>query len=363
MSNLWITDENEELWERDKEEGGSDLDPRALGCTHKFASEEMNTIKTLVAQSLLVGTKLALSVNDEYGYQNGATYFWNLHIHIFRKNLYMSLLPQVVEMLLLISSSMETFRAENGGYLIDEKLRACYIEATALYYQQIDMPKANDLIIKASSNGTPYIRRKLCELCGKFAANASNGGGGKGGGKAADPMKFDDPFLNALATLAQVESPETPEEQRVSLIDKATAFMTDDVPKKLETLDMKNMPQEDFDQLTEMRVECWARITKLRLNADDTYGSQAAAEQCLQIVADNNMAGDDMRQLSPRVWRWISACERCFGITISNIIREEGQDKKLQDELRMASLRHFSLACHFGPKKGRKGATHHRCIH
>ena len=66
----------------------------------------MNTIKTLVAQSLLVGTKLALSVNDEYGYQNGATYFWNLHIHIFRKNLYMSLLPQVVEMLLLISSSI-----------------------------------------------------------------------------------------------------------------------------------------------------------------------------------------------------------------------------------------------------------------
>ena len=163
-------------------------------------------IKTLIAQSLLLGAKIALSVKDEYGYQNGAIYFWNLHIHIFRKNVYMSLLPEAVEMLLLISSSMETFRAENGGYLIDEKLRASYIEATVLYYQQQgDMASAIDMITKASGNGTPYIRRKLCELCGKFAAETSGGGGGKGGGKAAEPVKFDDPFLNALATLAQVE--------------------------------------------------------------------------------------------------------------------------------------------------------------
>ena len=87
-------------------------------------------------------------------------------------------MPEIVEMLLLISSSMETFKAGNGGYLIDEKLRACYIEATTLYYQQQgDMPKAMDIITKASSNGTPYIRRKLCELCGKFAAESLGGGG------------------------------------------------------------------------------------------------------------------------------------------------------------------------------------------
>jgi len=81
---------------------------------------------------------------------------------------------------------------------------------------------------------------------------------------------------------------------------------------------------------------------------DDIHGSQQSAERCLQVVADNNMSGKDIRQLSPRVWRWVSACERYFGITLSMIIKEDGQDPALQNELRLAALRHFTLATQFG---------------
>ena len=162
LSGLWISAEQEEIWEREIDEGGSDLDPRALGVRHNFATEEMNSVKALLANCLLVGIKLALLVQDEYGYQNGAIYFWNLHIHVFRRGLYNDLLPEAFEMLELVSASMETFKNNLGGYLIDEKLRACYIEASALACQQNgDSAKANDILNKATTSGTPYIRSRL----------------------------------------------------------------------------------------------------------------------------------------------------------------------------------------------------------
>lgn len=62
------------------------------------------------------------------------------------------------------------------------------------------------------------------------------------------------------------------------------------------------------------------------------------------------MSGNDIKQLSPRVWRWVSVCERYFGITLSRIIQPDGQEKELQNELRLAALRHFTLACQFGER-------------
>jgi hypothetical protein len=62
----------------------------------------------------------------------------------------------------------------------------------------------------------------------------------------------------------------------------SSAYMTDDVPKVLAAMDMAGMPQEMFDQVSELRVECWTRITRIKLQINDIYGCQLAAEQCLQ---------------------------------------------------------------------------------
>jgi len=60
--------------------------------------------------------------------------------------------------------------------------------------------------------------------------------------------------------------------------------MSDEVPKVLASTDLKSIPQEQFDQISELRVECWARITRIKLRMNDVYGSQLAAEECLKGI-------------------------------------------------------------------------------
>lgn len=62
----------------------------------------------------------------------------------------------------------------------------------------------------------------------------------------------------------------------------SSAYMSEEVPKLLASKDMKAMTQEVFDQVSELRVECWARITRMKLQMNDIHGCQLAAEQCLQ---------------------------------------------------------------------------------
>ena len=36
------------------------------------------------------------------------------------------------------------------------------------------------------------------------------------------------------------------------------------------------------------------------------------------------------QKLSPRVWRWISTCERYFAVAITRVVKPDGQDEALQ---------------------------------
>jgi hypothetical protein len=102
---------------------------------------------------------------------------------------------------------------------------------------------------------------------------------------------------------------------------------------------------------------------KFVLTLDDIHGAQHTAEKCMGLVTQGIMrefagssspskdgAEAESKSLSPRVWRWVSVCERYFGIAISKIIQPKGQDESLQNELRLASLRHFTLACHYAQR-------------
>jgi hypothetical protein len=94
------------------------------------------------------------------------------------------------------------------------------------------------------------------------------------------------------------------------------------------------------------------------LRVDDIHGAQQTAEKCMGLVTQGllrefsggGLSSDGNAALSPRVWRWVSVCERYFGIAISKIIQPKGQDDTLQNELRLASMRHFTLACNYGQR-------------
>jgi hypothetical protein len=70
-------------------------DPRALGLTSKYASEEMTRSKKLVLLCLSRAIHLSTLLGDEIGIQNAAIHFWNLHVHAFRRGLYGHCMPEV----------------------------------------------------------------------------------------------------------------------------------------------------------------------------------------------------------------------------------------------------------------------------
>jgi hypothetical protein len=47
-------------------------------------------------------------MGDEIGVQNSIVHFWNLHIHIFRKNLCSSAMPKVFEYLKMACDALQT---------------------------------------------------------------------------------------------------------------------------------------------------------------------------------------------------------------------------------------------------------------
>ena len=68
---------------------------------------------------------------------------------------------------------------------------------------------------------------------------------------------------------------------------------------------------------------------------DDVHGAQKTAERCMSLVTEAILrehaaslsadGSEELKRLSPRVWRWVSVCERYFGVAISKIIQSEGQ--------------------------------------
>jgi len=161
---------------------------------------------------------------------------------------------------------------------------------------------------------------------------------------------FGNAFLNVFSVLVQAEQPAQimPKETAVVLVNKAIELLEKDVEADLSVVDLASLSQERFSQLIEMQVEAWTRLTRLRMLFGDTIGSQYTAEKCLALVSVTNMSKADEAFLSPRVWRWISVCERFFGLAVAAIIQPTGQDLALQCDLRFVALDHFTLACDNG---------------
>jgi hypothetical protein len=290
-------------------EGEVEVDSRALG----LDTDDIVLLKTkkLVVSCLLHGLKLSLIMKDQYGIQNAIIYFWNLHIHITRKNLYDQAIPELLNFIQAAIDAVEVVTApkvpvavaakdskEPGsssgtmaipGYKpisqLDERLRiSIFSMYCALLAAKSDYAAASEAAVKACAGknlsvGEIYARKKLFEQAGLYqtasvnAASAASGtkGAKGGGGKAADGLKADAPMLSVFGLLCQGEissdgsTASVPLEQYKVTCEKVQTIMDNDVGSFISSLDISTLTQETYDQLIEMQAEIWTRVTRMKI--------------------------------------------------------------------------------------------------
>ena len=326
-------------------------------------------MKRLIILSLEKGMTLAVSAKDILGVQNAVVYLWNLHLHIFRSDLYANVMDELMELVKLSISTIDSLKAATNAdpstdllaaaTAVDDRMRLAMIESLAGYLEcKNQLHQAIEIAVKgATGPGTEYMRKRVCEMVSRLlvlqhAAGAAAAGDKKGGKPPPpiEPPKYDNPFLTLFATITHAEQPieMVPKEMSLSLTDKAASLMTAEVATYLSSINWAQLTQERYSQLIEMQTESWCRIIRMRLLFDDTVGAQFAAEKCLSLVSKEAMSREDESMLNSRVLRWMSVCERLFGMTVSSMIKPEGQEESLQYELRLISLQHLTVSCDYG---------------
>lgn len=363
-----------------------------INCFFSYVEQvgaEIQSLKRLVVQYLDRGLAQAVSVKDVYALQNGIIFFWNLHVHIFRNGLYKYAIEELPKFLVSAVAAVDGVLASLSSAAVgvhivvtgaepapfDHRLRLSLLETLASFYETkgqlteaVETANKGAILPGAAPAGKPakgapvaevaapevseYLRKKICEQSSRLSLLQSSGGaaGGKGAPKAGELPVFGNSFLNVFSIIVQAEQPAAvmPKETAVLLVNKAIELLEKDVEADLSVVDFASLSQERFSQFVEMQVEAWTRLTRLRMLFGDTIGSQYTAEKCLALVSVTNMSKADESFLSPRVWRWISVCERFFGLAVAAIIQPTGQDLALQCDLRFVALDHFTLACDNG---------------
>lgn len=350
------------------------IEPRCLGVISPFASEAMQRIKALVIKSTTEALKIALRIKDDYSIQNGIVFFWNHHLHVFRRDLVNAAMPEMLDFLKLAHTTLLTasggLRVPHKSYYvppppeIDYRLSVAICEAYSVLTASLshDISLAIDIAHKGCSKeqGGPsaYTRRRLCEHACRLAipSTAAQDIGGKAAPKATgltEPLKFDDPFLNVFGALVFAEAPAVSKEVVTGLAAKIRTLIDGDIADYIRKIDIPNLSKEQYDQLMELQACALTRLTRLYVSLGDIYGAYAAAEQCTKLIegsltSDPDAVGSGREVIVPRVWRWMSLCERYFGAAVSLLIQPDGQEVALQNELRLAALRHYTLSTQFG---------------
>lgn len=309
-------------------------------------SEETRALKRMVVLFLEKGASQAVSVKDMYAVQNGIIFFWNLHVHIFRHNLFKYALDELPKFIIsaiaasdaLIALSATTPAGASGAAeSFDHRLRQSLLETQAAFFESKGMyAEAIEAANKGAGGGAAaapakgakgaapaatepevpeYLRKKACELSSRLVLVQATSGAAAKGGKI-DPPVFGNSFLNVFSVIVQAEQPAPlmAKDTAVALVNKAIELLERDVESDLSVTDFNTLSQERFSQLIEMQVEAWTRLTRLRMLFGDTIGSQYTAEKCLNLVSVEHISKTDEAFLNPRVWRWIryTICNICM---------------------------------------------------
>lgn len=133
-------------------------------------------MKRLVILSLERGMALAVSAKDVLGVQNAVVYLWNLHLHVFRNDLYANIMDELVELVKVAISTLDSLKATAAAVAstdpalavvtsVDERMKLSLIESLASYLESKKMlPQAIECASKgATGSGTEYMRKRVCE--------------------------------------------------------------------------------------------------------------------------------------------------------------------------------------------------------
>ena len=248
-------------------------------------SDEIMQIKRTIPQYLECALKQAVSIHDLYSVQNTVIYYWNLHVHVFRNNLYELILPEVVSFLTTAITSIDTLLSSSSSSsttttatttVFDQKLRLSLIETLCSYYEYKNMfPEAIDLATKGCSStgssntttagankgnkGTPtstttnsseiteYNRKKICEQYSRLTILQSTNTSTTTtkGNKSTELIKFDNNFLTLFSIIIQAELQDVNKTQEniVGLISKAIEILEKDIQADLSMMDFNLFTQ------------------------------------------------------------------------------------------------------------------------
>ena len=254
-------------------------------------SDEIMQIKRTIPQYLECALKQAVSIHDLYSVQNTVIYYWNLHVHVFRNNLYEHIMPEVVSFLTTAITSIDTLLSSSSATSVsssttattttattvfDQKLRLSLIETLCSYYEYKNMlPEAIDLATKGcSSTGssntttsgankgnkgaptssttntieiTEYNRKKICEQYSRLTIlqSTTNSTTTTKGNKSTELIKFDNNFLILFSIIIQAELQDVNKTQEniVGLISKAIEILEKDIQADLSMMDFNLFTQ------------------------------------------------------------------------------------------------------------------------
>jgi hypothetical protein len=248
-------------------------------CMHSVpqVNEETRALKRMVVTFLQQGVAQAVTVKDLYALQNGIIYFWNLHVHIFRHELYSRAIPELVGFLTSAVTAIDALVGAGatggvqapGAELFDHRLRLSLLETLAAYYESKNMlTEAIEAATKgtgapAAAGGKPakgapvadttqevpeYLRKKVCEQASRLTLlqTAAGGAGGKGAAKGGDvPPVYGNSFLNVFSVIVQAEqsAPAMAKETAVALVNKAVEMLEKDVEADLSVMDFNSLSQ------------------------------------------------------------------------------------------------------------------------
>jgi len=188
-------------------------------------------------------------------------YFWNLHLHVFRKRIYDVVLDDFLAFLTSACGVIDTLQKEK----LDNRLCVSLYEGLAGVYQQRgQFTEAIQASTKGLTYGNAYINRRLCEVSSRLPVLAAGGAAGGKGGKAPEPPKFDDPFLKVYSILSQCELVHEliTKDMIASSLVTASNVMSNEVKEWIKKKDVPNMTKEEYDQVLTLTYSLTHSLTE-----------------------------------------------------------------------------------------------------
>jgi hypothetical protein len=374
----------------------------AMGMHSSDLPVDIITMKRLAVKALQRGFKQALMRKDIFAVHNVLIYCWNLHLHLFKDfSLFSQTIKELFDLIKGIISSAELILAlPHSSLCFDPKLFLGFMNVYSIYLEregnspgealEIAMKGSTLLAFPNLANDSCeacYYKKQLFERAAQLSIlNSINGvasGGGKGGKASVslEPLSANDnPFLTVYSNLSVAEllsNDKVPKEILANSLEKALKLLQTDV-KVLVEKEEKNeqngitfKTKEKSEQRLEMQLECYARISRLKIIYCDYVAAQDIAEYgvvLFQSASGSSFQGtgegetenkeDDVFGSSSneemvsfgksRIFRWISSCEQYLALALISFFESAGResgssalDPSLVSRLQFISLQHL----------------------